>query len=212
MFETVLNHTYAGNLKKETSDAAVKNLNDYGKWDKAQKTYLVCKIESDGRDRDPVIITNTPGIAQGNHAEEKLIQRLINDGTLKRTYDSSGPDSDITNKLTKMSIEEPKKESRSEETKTLPITIYIKNSTCSNLINNCADKLIKMLDSNVQVSLILYVANLYNVRRETCKAEEHNEHIPIEKHTANYRGLRNLMQHKRSMIIAFSEDIWEELF
>lgn len=35
MYETVLNHTYKGKLKKETSE--VKDLNDYGKWEKAKK-------------------------------------------------------------------------------------------------------------------------------------------------------------------------------
>lgn len=37
MYETVLNHTYKGKLKKETSDDEVKDLNDYGKWEKAKK-------------------------------------------------------------------------------------------------------------------------------------------------------------------------------
>lgn len=34
--------------------------------------YLVCKIDGD----DPTIITYTPGSAQGNHTEKKLIEEL----------------------------------------------------------------------------------------------------------------------------------------
>lgn len=37
MYETVLNHTYKGKLKKETRNDEVKDLNDYGKWEKAKK-------------------------------------------------------------------------------------------------------------------------------------------------------------------------------
>lgn len=43
MYETVLNHTYKGYLKKDKSDATVNNPNRNGKWRKAKTTHLVCK-------------------------------------------------------------------------------------------------------------------------------------------------------------------------
>lgn len=205
MYETVLNHTYAGKLK--SSNDAVKNSKDYGKWNKAQTTYLVCKIYGD----DPILIENTFGSAKGNHAEEKLIQELIKKSKVKEPTNSAGPECDIINKLNKMAIEEPKKESKTEETKPLAITIYINNSPCSQLPHNCTGELIKMLDNNVQASLMLYVANLYNIRRESCKNEYHNDRINSKSHTDNYTGLRNLMLHKRCTIKAFNKEVWKEL-
>lgn len=116
MYETVLNHTYAGKLEKETSDDAVENPNDFGKWENAKTTHLVYKIESDGH--DPVIITNTTGNDEGNHAEEKLIQRLIRNGTGTKTNDSCTTSDFIVN-FTKMSVKEKerKKESKTEDTR-----------------------------------------------------------------------------------------------
>lgn len=206
MYETVLNHTYKGKLKKETSE--VKDLNDYGKWEKAKKTHLVCKIDGD----DPIIIANTSGKAKGNHAEEKLIQELMKKSKVKGPTNSSGPESVITDMLKEMSIEKPKTESKTEETKTLNITIYMNNSPCSNTVNNCAGELIKMLDSNVRVSLIVYVTNLYNICRESCKDEYHNGFINHKNHKDNYTGLKTLMQHERCTIKAFTKDVWKELF
>lgn len=92
------------------------------------------------------------------------------------------------------------------------ITKYINNSLRSQSRHNCTGEPIDMLNNNVNVHLRLYVANLYKIRRESCKEEYHNERIGIEKHTANYRGLRNLMHHDCCKIMAFTEDIWEELF
>lgn len=208
MYETVLNHTYKGKLKKETRDDEVKDPNDYGKWEKAKKTHLVCKIDGD----DPIIIANTSGKGKGNHAEEKLIQELIKKSKVKGPTNSSGPESVITDKFKEMSIEKPKTESKTEETKTLTITIYMNNSPCSNTVNNCAGELIKMLDSNVQVSLKLYVTNLYNICRESCKEENHNGIIKPEIHEVNFTGLKTLMQHERCTIKAFTKDVWKELF
>lgn len=54
MYGTVLNHTYKGKLNKKTID--VKNPKDYGKWNNASTTHLVCKVDDD----DPIIISNTP--------------------------------------------------------------------------------------------------------------------------------------------------------
>lgn len=220
MYETVLNHTYKGYLKKDKGDAtvnnpnpndAVKNPKDYGKWRKAKTTHLVCKIGAD----DPILISNTYGSAKGNHAEEKMIQELIKKSKVKdstKSTNSSGPESDIIDKLNKMAIEEPKKESKTEETKSLTITIFINNSPCSQFPHNCTGELIKMLDNNDQVNLILYVANLYNICRESCKVEYHNGFIGQKNHTDNYTGLRNLMLHKRCTIKAFNKDVWKKLF
>lgn len=88
----------------------------------------------------------------------------------------------------------------------------INNSPCSKSVNNCAGKLIKMLDSIVQARLILYVANLYNICRESCKEEYHNGFIGQKNHTDNYRGLTNLMQHERCEIKAFTKNILREQF
>lgn len=194
MYETVLNHTYKGKLEKETSDDAVKDPYDFGKWEKVKTTHLVCKIDNDG----PTIITNTPG----NHAEEKLIQELIKKSKVKEPTNSSDSESDTIDKLTKMSVEERKKS----------ITIYINNSPCSQLPHNCTGELIEMLDNNVNVHLRLYVASLYKIRRKSCEEEYHNNKINIKNHRDNYTGLRNLMQHDRCKIKAFNENVWKELF
>lgn len=174
MYETVLNHTYQGKLKKKSE---ANNPNGFGIW--ARTTYLVYTIDDD----DPIIIKNK----EGYHAEEQLIKELIQQGKVK--------DADVTDKF-----------------KEMVITIFINNSPCSQYPHNCAGDLIDMLKNNVNVHLRLYVASLYNIRRESCKEEYHYKRIGIENHKANYRGLRNLMQHDRCEITAFTEDIWKGLF
>lgn len=182
MYETVLNHTYHGKLKKKSK---AKNPNDFGKWERVKTTYLVYTIDDD----DPIIIKN-----EGYHAEEQLIKELIQQGKVK--------DPDVSDNFKEMSLHDKKK----------MITIFINNSPCSQNPHNCAGVLIDILKCNVNVHLRLYVANLYNIRRESCKEEFHNKLIEIENHRANYRGLRNLMQHDRCKIMAFTKDIWKGLF
>lgn len=183
MYETVLNHAFQGKLEKKSK---AKNPNDFGKWERVTTTYLVYKIDDD----DPIIIKNK----EGYHAEEQLIKELIQQGKVK--------DPDVSDKFKEMSLHDKKK----------MITIFINNAPCSQNPHNCAGDLIDMLKYNVNVHLRLYVANLYNIRRESCKEEYHNTRIGIENHRANYRGLRNLMHHDRCEIMAFTEDIWKGLF
>lgn len=195
MYKTVLNHTYEGKLKITSH---VTNLDYYGKWNYAQKTHLVYQINGDA----PIIIQNIPATKYyaGIHAENQMIEKLNKKGKEKKTNGSSSLESEVTELFTKMSI------------KPMSITIYINNSPCSQSPHECTSKLIEYLDSNVNVHLRLYVASLYNICRESCKEEYHNEHITPTKHEANYRGLRNLMQHGRCEIMAFTEDIWKQLF
>lgn len=188
MYETVLNHTYQGKLEEESE---ANDSNDYGKWGRARTTHLVYTIDDD----DPIIITNVSGDNKGNHAEEQLIEELIEQGKVKEP--------DVVDRLKEMSLQKKSK---------LKLIIHINNSPCSQYLHECTGELIKMLDNNVNVHLKLYVASLYNIRRESCNEEYHNERIGIEKHTANYRGLRNLMHHDRCEIMAFTEDIWKGLF
>lgn len=51
------------------------------------------------------------------------------------------------------------------------ITIYISNSPCSSKEHRCTGDLIEFLNENTHVILIIYVANLYNIRRGSCKDE-----------------------------------------
>lgn len=188
MYETVLNHTYKGKLegKSEANDS-----NDYGKWGRARTTHLVYTIDDD----DPIIITNVSGDNKGNHAEEQLIEELIKQGKVKEP--------DVVDMLKEMSLQEKSK---------LKLIIHINNSPCSQSLHECTGELINMLDNNVNVHLRLYVASLYNIRRESCKHEYHNRCINDEKHKANYKGLRKLMRHKRCKIKAFNKGVWKNLF
>lgn len=190
MYETVLNHTYKGKLKKTS---VVKNPKDYGKWNHAKTTHLVCKVDDD--DPKCILISNTAE----KHAEANLIQELIRKSKLKMTNISSGTE-DVIDGITKMSINQPSKRKK--------IIIYINNSPCS----ECADALINVLDSNVQVRLKLYVASLYYIRRMSCDEEYHNEFVPSDKHKLNFNGLKKLMLQARCKIKAFTKDVWEELF
>lgn len=94
------------------------------------------------------------------------------------------------------------------------LNIFMNNSPCSSPGHNCTDKLIAFLNKYERFRLKLIVANLYNIRRKSCKDSD-EDHIKSKRldttHTANYIGLRNLMQHERCDIDAFSKNIWERL-
>lgn len=195
IYETVLDHTYKGKLKNTSNGT---DPSKFGKWMNVRSTYLVYKVDGE----NPKIIKNIPAseFDYGEHAEAQLIEELIKKGKKKKTNDSSSPESEVTDLFSEMSVDKTE------------ITIYINNSPCSQIHHECTSKLIKYLDSNVNVRLILYVATLYNICRESCKGEFHISTIDPETHEKNYRGLRNLMQHNRCDIKAFTEDIWKELF
>lgn len=160
-----------------------KGQNVSGKWTWAKTTHLVYTIDGD----DPIIITNIPG-NEGNHAEEQLMELFL-------------PEKFMEISLHKREVVEQTK-----------LVLYINNSPCSQRPHNCTRKLIEMLDTNENVHLILYVASLYNICRESCETEYHNEFIDTDDHKNNYRGLRNLMKHERCEVNSFNEDVWKELF
>lgn len=102
MYGTVLNHMYKGKLKKKS---VVKNPKDYGKWNYATTTYLVCKVDDDHP--TCILISNTAE----KHAEVNLIQELIRKSKLKLTNISSGTD-DVIDGINKMSINPPSKKKK----------------------------------------------------------------------------------------------------
>lgn len=87
------------------------------------------------------------------------------------------------------------------------ITIYIINSPC----HNCASKLIRFLNGNPKIIFIMYVTNLYNIRRVSCICEPHYARVNEADHKANVTGLKNLMEHNRCVVSAFSFAVWSEL-
>lgn len=91
------------------------------------------------------------------------------------------------------------------------ITIYLSNFPCSSKKHDCSGELIKFLNKNTQVILILYVANLYNIRRMSCKGERHYAWVTADDHKANSTGLKDLMEHSRCVVSAFSFAVWSEL-
>lgn len=92
------------------------------------------------------------------------------------------------------------------------ITIYISNSPCSSEEHNCARRLFMFLNENPNVILILYVTNLYNIRRLSCMFESHYRWVSADNHNAYATGLKNLMEHSRCVVSAFSQAVWSELF
>lgn len=52
---------------------------------------------------------------------------------------------------------------------------------------------------------------MYNIRRESCRREDHYALVSESKHKANYNGLRNLINHDRCEINAYTKDDWKEL-
>lgn len=85
------------------------------------------------------------------------------------------------------------------------ITIYINNLPC----HYCTKQLIKFLKENPTVILILYVANLYNIRR-SCSNESHYLHVSENDHQVKME-LKTLMTHERCVVSAFSCAVWSEL-
>lgn len=86
------------------------------------------------------------------------------------------------------------------------ITVYINNSPCS----DCTKKLIAFLNENKLFHVKFYVTNLYNIRRKSCKTEDHYEKVKEGIHYDNAQGLEDLILHKRCEMKAFSKDVWEE--
>lgn len=158
-YETVLHHTYQRKLEKESE---ANDPYDFGKWERVKTTYLVFTIDDD----DPIIITNIPGNKEGNHAEEELKKELIKQCKVMEP--------DVTDKFKEMSLHETNQKSK------LKLIVHINNSHCSQSPHKCTGELIKMLNNNVNVHLRLYVASLYNIRRESCKDEYHNRYINDE--------------------------------
>lgn len=183
MYETVLNHN--------------------GTWEMAKTTYLVCKINGE----HPMIITNDRKGAGNKHAEELLIDKLIGNRKVMETNDYSVFMQNLTDTFSMCSMDETKTASPEE----LLITVYINNSPCSDSGHECTKKLITFLDNNIRVRMKLFVTNLYNIRRESCKNEKHYNAVKDPVHESNYKGLRSIMQHKRCEIKAFTKDIWKEL-
>lgn len=93
----------------------------------------------------------------------------------------------------------------------LNIYIYINNSPCA----ECATSLKKFMVDNQNIKMVLYIAHLYNIRRESCKRrdENHVRYISEANHEDNYLGLRNLMSlgGNRCRIEAFTKKVWEDL-
>lgn len=196
MYETVLDHDYPG-----------------GKWTKAMTTYLVCNIDGDDTS---IIKQNDRKGAANKHAEELLIDALNENSKVKKIKVSFRNDNGLSHKFTKLSIDNIKSRAgralEIDGPELLEITIYINNSPCSDSDHNCTGKLITFLENNVRVRMILYITNLYNIRRKSCKEEPHYYSVKEGVHTANYNGLKNLMQHDRCEIKAFTADDWEDLF
>lgn len=158
-----------------------------GKWKNAMTTYLVWNI--DGY-KDYKIIKNNGKGARNKHAEMCFID-------------------EISEVVRKTSMSKSNKCKGTGGPKLLCIMIYINNSPCS----DCTKKLITFLEENKQVSLRFYVTNLYNIRRKSCKSsnEDHINKVKESDHKANSKGLKNLMQHKRCKIMAFTKDVWKKL-
>lgn len=91
------------------------------------------------------------------------------------------------------------------------ITIYITNSPCSFMEHSCARMLIEFLNKNPNVIIILYVTNLYNIRRMSCICEPHYTTVSQDNHEANLTGIKDLMEHNRCVVSAFSYAVWFEL-
>lgn len=191
MYETVLNHTYPG------------------KWKKAKTTHLVCKIDGDDT---PIIIKNDPKGNGNNHAEALLINALNENSKVKEIKKSFSYEEELlTDQFIGLSIE-GNSALKTDGPELLKIEVYINNSPCSASGYDCTEKLVSFLEKNIRVRMRLYVTNLYNIRRESCKEEGHYNYVPDSVHIPNYDGLRNLMQHARCEVKAFTEYDWKNLF
>lgn len=98
--------------------------------------------------------------------------------------------------------------SEEDKSKWTTITVYINNSPCHAFATWLIDT---FLNENPNVILILYVTNLYNIRRMSCIFELHYTNVPLNTHAANVTGLKNLMEHGRCVVSAFSHAVWSEL-
>lgn len=98
-----------------------------------------------------------------------------------------------------------KKLEKSNETVSY-MNLYLNNSPCS----ECADELSTYLDTNEEVQLTMYVANLHMVRRESCARQGHSNCISEE--TVHNEGLRVLKNRAHCRIEGFEEKNWRELF
>lgn len=196
MYETVLNHTYPG------------------KWEKAKTTHLVCKIDGDDT---PIIIKNDPKGNGNNHAEALLINALNENSKVKEIKESFSYEEDLlTDQFIGLSIEgniiRANSALKTDGPELLKIKVYINNSPCSASGYDCTEKLVSFLEKNIRVRMRLYVTNLYNIRRESCKEEGHYKSVHDLVHLPNYDGLKNLMQHARCEVKAFTENDWKDLF
>lgn len=96
---------------------------------------------------------------------------------------------------------------KEDKSKLTTITVYINNSPC----HAFAMWFIEFLNINPNVILILYVTNLYDIRRMSCTFELHYRKVDPNTHEANVTGLKNLMEHGRCVVSAFSHAVWSEL-
>lgn len=157
-----------------------------GKWIKAMTTYLVWNIDGD---KDPKIIKNDRKGGGNEHAEISFIKYFRS----------------LEHMMSKLSVSKKGKGTGGQ--KRLCITVYINNSPCS----DCTNKLIAFLDKDKRICVKFYVTNLYNIRRKSCKKENHYEEVDEKIHDDNAQGLKNLMLPGRCEIKAFTKNVWEEL-
>jgi deoxycytidylate deaminase len=89
------------------------------------------------------------------------------------------------------------------------IHVYINSSPC----RNCAYQLVAFLNRNKKVHLRVYIASLYNIRRQSCikKLEDHVKLVSQEQSDENAEGLRQLMQHSKCKLMVFDRQAWYEL-
>lgn len=98
----------------------------------------------------------------------------------------------------------------------MKITIYMNSSPCP----AWAKPLKEFLEENVNISLILHVTHLSNIRRKSCelrrdagKFERHIYDIERKVHEAHFGRLRDLMSlgGNRCRIESFTKEVWEAL-
>lgn len=95
---------------------------------------------------------------------------------------------DLEYMMSKMSMNNSKQDEGTGGPEWLCITVYINNSPCS----DCTDNLITFLNKNKRVRVKFYVTNLYNIRRKSCKKENHFDKVKKGFTTITLRGWRIL--------------------
>lgn len=204
---------------KETQDYCIHDIYNTvldhtipGGWDYAKKVWLIYKIDDDTTAK---IITNIAKRSGDIHAEKVLIDELNErKENAKKTKNPSGCEPDVSHSFSQSSVDESDENSKakkSEGTKLSVITVYQNNSPCSNPKHNCTRALINYLEENQGDSLKLYVTNLFNIRRNSCRKEQHYGYVTERGHEASYNGLRELMRHNRCEIKAYTKPDWLEL-